>query len=331
MALLTFPPSPLNGDYYPVSPLPGQSQYRWSAADATWRLEGVATGVIPGVYGSASQIPILTIDFQGRTTTAGFADISTVYVKTNNPGAFNAYVWPNSDGANGYTLQTDGSGSLTWKLLPSITGTAPIVVTTTPPGSVVSITNSTTTSVGAVQLATDIETQAGTNATKAVTPSSLQSKVSDSVATTSSTTIASSTAVKTAYDLAAAAIPKSTLLAKGSLVGATASGTPADVTVGTDGQYLKADSTAATGVSWSNAQFIQFDDISSSFDGVTVAFPLTVGVVAKSPVPSTNIMVYLGGVAQTPGAGNAYTVAGSTITFNSAPLAGTFFYAVTVG
>jgi hypothetical protein len=84
-------------------------------------------------------------------------------------------------------------------------------------------------------------------------------------------------------------------------------------------------------VSWSNAQFIQFDDISSSFDGVTVAFPLTVGVVAKSPVPSTNIMVYLGGVAQTPGAGNAYTVAGSTITFNSAPLAGTFFYAVTVG
>jgi hypothetical protein len=83
-------------------------------------------------------------------------------------------------------------------------------------------------------------------------------------------------------------------------------------------------------VSWGSFQFIQYDDISASFDGVAVAFPLTVGTVAKAPAPSTNIMVYLGGVAQTPGAGNAYTVAGSTITFNSAPLSGTFFYAVTI-
>ena len=255
------------------------------------------------MYGSAGQIPILTFDAQGRATAASFADISTVYVKTNNPSAFNGYVWPNADGAAGFGLYTDGSGNLVWQAPPPVTATAPIVVTTTLLGSVISITNSTTTSVGAVQLATSIETQTGTNATKAVTPFTLQ----------------------------ATSIPKATLLAKGSLVGATASGTPADVTVGTDGQYLKADSTVSTGVSWSNVQFIQFDDISSSFDGVTVAFPLTVGAVAKSPVPSTNIMVYLGGVAQTPGAGNAYTVAGSTITFNSAPLAGTFFYAVTIG
>jgi len=57
-----------------------------------------------------------------------------------------------------------------------------------------------TTSPGIVQLATDAEVQAGTEATHAVTSSGLQSKLSDSVSTTSSTTIASSTAAKSAYD-----------------------------------------------------------------------------------------------------------------------------------
>lgn len=58
----------------------------------------------------------------------------------------------------------------------------------------------TTATPGIVQLATDAEVQAGTEATHAVTSSGLQSKVSDSVSTTSSTAIASSTAVKSAYD-----------------------------------------------------------------------------------------------------------------------------------
>jgi hypothetical protein len=61
---------------------------------------------------------------------------------------------------------------------------------------------------GLVELATNAETQTGTDTVRAVTPSGLQSKVSDSTSTTSSTTIASSTAVKAAYDLADAALPK---------------------------------------------------------------------------------------------------------------------------
>ena len=65
-----------------------------------------------------------------------------------------------------------------------------------------------TTQAGIVELATDAETQTGTNATLAVTPAGLQSKVSDSVSSSSANTIASSNAVKTTYDLANAALPK---------------------------------------------------------------------------------------------------------------------------
>lgn len=65
-----------------------------------------------------------------------------------------------------------------------------------------------TTVQGLLELATDAETQAGSDTARAITPASLQSKVSDSTSTTSSTTIASSTAVKAAYDLANAALPK---------------------------------------------------------------------------------------------------------------------------
>ena len=66
-----------------------------------------------------------------------------------------------------------------------------------------------TTVQGLLELATSAETQAGSDTDRAVTPAGLQSKLSDSTSTTSSTTIASSTAVKAAYDLAAAALPKS--------------------------------------------------------------------------------------------------------------------------
>jgi hypothetical protein len=74
-------------------------------------------------------------------------------------------------------------------------------VNATPAGS--------TTVQGLLELATNAETQTGSDTNRAVTPAGLQSKVSDSTSTTSSTTIASSTAVKSAYDLANAALPKS--------------------------------------------------------------------------------------------------------------------------
>jgi len=76
-------------------------------------------------------------------------------------------------------------------------------------------------------------------------------------------------------------------------------------------------------------KFFNFDNVSSSFNGSRLAFPLNVGGVSYSPSPSTNIMVFVGGVPQEPGA--AYTVTGSTIAFSSAPPTGSSFYATTVG
>lgn len=83
-----------------------------------------------------------------------------------------------------------------------------------------------TTVQGLLELATDAETQAGSDSARAVTPASLQSKVSDSVSTTSASGIASSTAVKTAYDLANAALPA----AGGTITG--------PVTIGSGGSLL---------------------------------------------------------------------------------------------
>jgi hypothetical protein len=60
---------------------------------------------------------------------------------------------------------------------------------------------------GEVELATNAETQTGTDVNRAVTPAGLQSKISDSTVTADSNTIASSQAVKSVADVANAALP----------------------------------------------------------------------------------------------------------------------------
>jgi hypothetical protein len=70
VALLTFPPSPFNGDIYPVTPVPGQNIYVWSSTDATWRLIGTSTGVTAGTYGNSLSVGQFTVDAAGRITLA---------------------------------------------------------------------------------------------------------------------------------------------------------------------------------------------------------------------------------------------------------------------
>jgi hypothetical protein len=75
-------------------------------------------------------------------------------------------------------------------------------------------------------------------------------QLTDSISSTSTTTAATPNSVKTAYDLANAAIPKSTVTAKGNIVTATASSTPTALPVGTNGQILTANSACTTGLAW---------------------------------------------------------------------------------
>lgn len=68
-------------------------------------------------------------------------------------------------------------------------------------------------------------------------------QITDSTSSTSITTAASPNSVKTSYDLANAAIPKSTFTTSGDLIQATGSGTFARLATGTNGQYLTTNGT----------------------------------------------------------------------------------------
>ena len=90
-------------------------------------------------------------------------------------------------------------------------------------------------------------------------------QLSDSTSTTSSVLASTPTATKSAYDLANtanttadAAIAKAIVDAKGDLIAATAADTPARLAVGTNGQVLTADSTAATGLKWSSGAWTTY-------------------------------------------------------------------------
>jgi hypothetical protein len=77
-----------------------------------------------------------------------------------------------------------------------------------------------------------------------------------------------------------------------------------------------------------SVQVLQILPAELPFDGTRQSFTLvdSATLVPFTPVPSNNIVVFLGGVPQQPAA--AYSVTGSTITFTEAPLAGTLFYAI---
>ena len=73
----------------------------------------------------------------------------------------------------------------------------------------------------------------------------------------------------------------------------------------------------------------EVDDISSGFNGSTTAFTLQVSGSDVSPGTANDIIVSLGGVIQNPN--NDYTIAGSTLTFTTAPASGLSFFAVVLG
>tara|TARA_B100001250_G_scaffold68108_1_gene54613 strand:+ start:1388 stop:2824 length:1437 start_codon:yes stop_codon:yes gene_type:complete len=76
-------------------------------------------------------------------------------------------------------------------------------------------------------------------------------------------------------------------------------------------------------------RYLVVDDISSGFDGNEVNFNLTESTVAVKPGAAPNLLLSLGGVIQKPG--TDFTINGSTLTFTTAPVAGTTFFATLLG
>ena len=98
-----------------------------------------------------------------------------------------------------------------------------------------------------------------------------------------------------------------------------------------DGAANKQLTTDGSGaLSWADpaTPSLQILSLLELFDGTLKNFTLVEAGSSTpfSPSPSTNIVVFLGGVPQIPAA--AYTVATNTISFTEAPLVGTTFYAI---
>jgi hypothetical protein len=73
---------------------------------------------------------------------------------------------------------------------------------------------------------------------------------------------------------------------------------------------------------------LQAVGITPVIDGISSTYTLVEFGTATffTPVPSTNIVVFLGGVPQTPTV--SYSISGNQITFTDPPPAGTTFYAI---
>jgi hypothetical protein len=97
----------------------------------------------------------------------------------------------------------------------------------------------------------------------------------------------------------------------------------ADITVNAQGQIT----TAANGAEQAY-HFTTLDNIAGDFNGTTTTFSLTIASAPYTPLPTSNIMVFIGGVIQIPGA--AYNINLDQIIFTEAPAAGATFYATTV-
>lgn len=135
-------------------------------------------------------------------------------------------------------------------------------------------------------------------------------QLTDSTSSTSTTTAATPNSVKTSYDLAAGAVPKSTVTTKGDLIAGTASATVSRLSIGTNGQVLTADSTAATGMKWAAAagggKILQVVNVAYSTYGTTTsstysATGLTASITPSSTSSKILVLVNMVGMTKTAG------------------------------
>ena len=79
----------------------------------------------------------------------------------------------------------------------------------------------------------------------------------------------------------------------------------------------------------STSQIKVLDDISGSFNSVTVSFPITSGGFALNVVSNASLRISLGGVIQSPG--TDYSISGANLVFTTAPESGLSFSGISLG
>ena len=79
----------------------------------------------------------------------------------------------------------------------------------------------------------------------------------------------------------------------------------------------------------SSTNYSKLDNISSSFNGSSTSFPLSVSGTSYYPTSANTLGIYVGGVAQEPI--SSYSVSGSNIIFTEAPASGLTFWGVGYG
>jgi hypothetical protein len=156
-------------------------------------------------------------------------------------------------------------------------------------GDITAITVTSPITGGGTSGSVGIAIQDGTTAQKGAV------QLENSTSSTSTTTAAVPASVKSAYDLAStadttatAAIPKTIVDAKGDLIGATAADTPARLAVGTNGQVLTADSTAATGLKWATTAAPAFVGCIAFASGVSTTFVANTAKIINLPSESVD-------------------------------------------
>lgn len=151
------------------------------------------TGVIAGNYGSATEVATFTVDNKGRLTAASSVTITGFVEGSGTIGRITQ--WATATSIEDSTLVKTGAGVLTlsaaaaYTLTVPATGTAVLTsrnINTTAPltggGNLgadltLDVSTATTAAEGVVELATDAETQTGTDTERAVTPAGLRADI----------------------------------------------------------------------------------------------------------------------------------------------------------
>jgi hypothetical protein len=112
-------------------------------------------------------------------------------------------------------------------------------------------------------------------------------------------------------------VPKSLFSAKGSIIsGSATASTPVETVVGTNGQFLKADSTAPGGVSWASpaSSDIEKQESLATQSIIGTDTPLTAQL-SQTPKNNASVSLFLNGIQQEQGATKDYTISGKIITW----------------